>query len=63
MEVVEIVRYGCDDDDHAEEDVDSEEEEEAIQRAADESSLQRCQAWLDLHFDTDDSSSQSSAER
>ena len=61
MEVVEIVRHDSDDDNTQYDDTD--EEQEAIQRAANLSSLERCQVWLELHFDTDDTSSQSSADR
>jgi hypothetical protein len=64
MEVVEIVVYGCDNNDNNNDaDDDSEAEEESHQRAADVSSHERCRAWVELHFDTDDASSQSSADR
>ncbi|KAK7097318.1 uncharacterized protein [Littorina saxatilis] len=62
MEVVEIVRHDCDDVSKEHYD-DTDDEQEAIQRAADVSCQERCQAWVELHFDTDDTSSQSSAER
>ncbi|XP_076468465.1 uncharacterized protein LOC143299184 [Babylonia areolata] len=65
MEVVEIVRHDCDDDDDHYDDTDD--EQEAIERAAQLTSQQRCQAWLNLHFDpspdVDDASSLSSADR
>ncbi|KAK7503714.1 hypothetical protein BaRGS_00004837 [Batillaria attramentaria] len=61
MEVVEIVRHAdCDDEDHSESESD---EEEALQRAATISSVERCMAWVELHFDNDDTSSQCSADR
>ncbi|KAL8597041.1 hypothetical protein ACOMHN_055634 [Nucella lapillus] len=63
MEVVEIVRHDCDDDNEHYDD--SDDEQEAMQRAADLISQQRCQAWVELHFDQDgdDVCSVSSAER
>lgn len=60
MEVVEIVRHDSDDNTQYD---DTDEEQEAIQRVAKVSSLERCQVWLELHFDMDDTSSQSSADR
>lgn len=63
MEVVEIVVHGNDNGNNNSKKEEEEGGEEEIQRVADVSSLERCQAWVELHFDTDDASSQSSAER